>query len=659
MIYFVTNQSSVGEYDKIEPASVQDVLSYFRDKEEIQVDTETEGFDPFTKNLLLMQLGDRDNQFVIDCTTVDIEAFKNLLEDKSKILLLHNSKFDLRFLYKRGIIPFENIYDTYLAERIISCGIDSHKKSLEACAYRYLKVTLPKDIRGAIHKLGPYNSRVIEYAANDVKYLQDIRRHQLEKLKSLDLLNALKLENSFVSVLAYVEYCGVGIDVEGWKEKSKKDRETLLELEEELNQMVEALDNPTYLKAPDLFNPNPSCGLNWSSSKQLIPLFKELGLDLTTVDKKTKIEKDSIEAKILKPQQDKHPIVAKYLAYKKQEKLVSTYGLDFLRHINPVTGRIHTNFNQIMNTYRLSSGKADPKRARPGEVNMQNIPRGRERTFFIPANGNAFGVRDYSGQETRVLAELSGDKDYLDYSTNPEKDLHCLSATLLRPDIKNLSVAEIKAHYPEVRQQAKSISFAIPYGGNGATIAINLSLPISEGERIYKGFMSHFPHLNEYFEKVKEQTINQGYVLINTLTGGKSFFPQTDQYQSIKERLESYVGHQNPSGRTFKGLSNEFWKFYTHHKSKQSDTYIDLKAMIAKYFRLQGSMERSGLNYPVQGTSAKMSKLAGIYFYRWILENNLWGTVKICVPLHDKILLCINLVNCWKILKTIIPQSSP
>lgn len=38
----------------------------------------------------------------------------------------------------------------------------------------------------------------------------------------------------------------------------------------------------------------------------------------------------------------------------------------------------------------------------------------------------------------------------------------------------------------------------------------------------------------------------------------------------------------------------------------------------------------------VQGTGADMSKLAGIYFYRWILANDLWGIVKMCVPLHDE-----------------------
>ena len=38
----------------------------------------------------------------------------------------------------------------------------------------------------------------------------------------------------------------------------------------------------------------------------------------------------------------------------------------------------------------------------------------------------------------------------------------------------------------------------------------------------------------------------------------------------------------------------------------------------------------------IQGTSAEMSKLAGIDFFRWIVENDLFNTVKMCVPLHDE-----------------------
>ena len=107
---------------------------------------------------------------------------------------------------------------------------------------------------------------------------------------------------------------------------------------------------------------------------------------------------------------------------------------------------------------------------------------------------------------------------------NKDKDLHSFSAKLLYPELNSLSVKEIKSNHSDKRQKAKSISFSIPYGGNGATIAQNLSLPIVEGERIYNAFMNAFPNLKNYFNQVKKETIDQGYVLINKLTKRKSYF---------------------------------------------------------------------------------------------------------------------------------------
>lgn len=47
-----------------------------------------------------------------------------------------------------------------------------------------------------------------------------------------------------------------------------------------------------------------------------------------------------------------------------------------------------------------------------------------------------------------------------------------------------------------------------------------------------------------------------------------------------------------------------------------------------------------------------MSKLAGVWFFDWILKNNLFNKVKISNFIHDRDLSCLNCVNCWELLKT-------
>ena len=171
MIYFITKGDiDLSPYNDIESCTINFMIRYLTLLEEIGVDSETTGFQPHVCKILLLQLGDFDNQFVIDCTTIDISKIpelKYLLE--TKIIILHNAKFDIRFLFKENIRPHKNVFDTFLAERVLTTGLDFHKKSLKECAWRYLRVTLDKSTRGKIHKLGVCDPSVIRYSALDVK----------------------------------------------------------------------------------------------------------------------------------------------------------------------------------------------------------------------------------------------------------------------------------------------------------------------------------------------------------------------------------------------------------------------------------------------------------------------------------------------------------
>lgn len=95
------------------------------------------------------------------------------------------------------------------------------------------------------------------------------------------------------------------------------------------------------------FNTEPKCIINWSSSQQVIKLFEMLGINVKTFDKKTKKEKKSIEEKQIAPQKDSFPIIPMFLEYQEAAKVVSTYGENWLKAINPVTGRIHAELHSI------------------------------------------------------------------------------------------------------------------------------------------------------------------------------------------------------------------------------------------------------------------------------------------------------------------------
>ena len=108
--------------------------------------------------------------------------------------------------------------------------------------------------------------------------------------------------------------------------------------------------------------------------------------------------KESVDAKVLKPQASKCSLIPIYLDFKEAVKVTSTYGENFLKQINPISGRIHSNINSIgTDTGRLSSGGKD-KENHTEYVNLQNLPADAEtRACFVAEKGNAWISIDYAG----------------------------------------------------------------------------------------------------------------------------------------------------------------------------------------------------------------------------------------------------------------------
>ena len=570
-----------------------------------------------------MQLGDAEKQYVIDCLTVNPKLYKEILEKKE--LIMHNAKFDLGFLYYQKIVPTK-VFDTFLAERVLTTGIDTARRSLDAVVYKYCKIELDKTIRGNIHREG-LSTRVIKHAADDVKYLHQVKRKQEVALEEKGLLKTMSLDNKFVRVLAYIEHCGMYMNPVDWQAKVDDDLKDLNAVKEILDQFILS-NSDKYAKYIDnqlsLFDEGITCKINWSSSKQVIEFMKSLGVDTLTKDKETGLMKDSVDKKVLGPQKKKHPIISTYIEYTEHQKVVSTYGDNWFDYINSITGRIHSSYTQIMNTGRLSSGqKGKPKQGLPQMPNMQNIPSdNRTRGCFQAQEGNVLLVSDYSGQEQIVLANKSLDADLLAFYQQGLGDMHSFIASKIFPELSDLSLDEIKDKHKNKRQIAKGAGFAINYGGTGITIAQNLNISMEEGEEVYKAYFKAFPDLANYFKREKAQALSLGYIQFNNVSGRKCFIPFFEEYQKLHEEIYKTEG---------------FWDDYKLEKSKNSGIFIShFKPKVREYFMKKGDIERMSLNYPIQGTSADITKLAGIYFFEYLEKNNLIFKVLLPNVVHDE-----------------------
>ena len=142
MIYLVTTNNLLPNNDTIKIVSVEDSLKYLEPLQLVGLDTETTGLDCWTEDLLSIQLGCREFQVVVDCKTIDESYYKEYLES-DRLFIGWNLKFDLKFLYRKSIIP-NKVYDGYLAEKMQWVGYPAgqHSLSLKSAGYNYLNIEL-------------------------------------------------------------------------------------------------------------------------------------------------------------------------------------------------------------------------------------------------------------------------------------------------------------------------------------------------------------------------------------------------------------------------------------------------------------------------------------------------------------------------------------
>lgn len=552
---------------------VKTSIDYFIGKHEVAFDSETSGISFINSEMHCIQIGDTDRQFVIDLVSIDLNEYKKILTTKT--LIGHNLLFDLVFLYAKDIYPYK-IFDTFLAESCLSLGITAWTRGLGNCVARYLNIPMDKSMQEEA-VLGLTSKEAIEYAGTDIKYLHQLKEQQLRLLTARDLLDALELQCKNVMAVAYMELCGIYVNKDDLMEWVRLKEYEEYKIKLELNAFV----LETY---PTLISEDFEDTFNWESSKQVIELFKKIGIK--TFDSKT--QKDTVEDKFIKKQADKYPVIQKYLSLKKANKIVSTYGRNWFDYIMK-DGRIHTKFKPLVNTGRMSCGST----SNGPFPNIQNIVADNKfRKIFQARPGRVLVKCDYSGQESVILADFSKEPKLLDFYKNGEADMHSYVAKMIYHDkLKDVPIDEVKNKFPKLRQNSKSTNFAIAYGGNGFTIAENADIPVKEGEEIYENYFKAFPDLKKYFDLCYKNALEKGYVLVNN-----------------KSRLKRYIyGYRDYKKR---GMPNP---------SFESTVY------------------KMSLNTPCQGTGGDMTKHATWLFFDWIKKQKLLGKVLIVNVVHDEI----------------------
>ena len=469
------------------------------------VDIEGTGLDPYVDKLLLVQVGTAEKSYIFDAQRMSLfglEPLIALLENPKIIKLMHNGKFDYGFIKLQVGAKVANIYDTMLAEGILTAGI-KHLQSLAALSEQYLETRLNKSVRKSFEELKyQITEDQLKYSALDTLVLFPIFDQQFKRLKEENLVNIAKLEFAVTVVVAEMELKGIYIDVDMWRkiidELRKKRVGFALQFQDAIRPLYEATQ-------VDLFGVNSEV-INMNSQPQLMDLFNnKLGVIVPSTGDEILVGVDHPVAKILRD----------YRAY---EKLISAFGESLLAKVNKKTGRLHPDFMQL-GTATGRFACANP--------NLQQIPRNSEeapfRKCFKPAAGDKLVVTDYSSMEMRILASLSKDKMLVDTIRNGY-DIHSRTASLMWGLEYS---ADFKKKYPEQRQAAKIINFGLVYGMGPGGLARQIGKSMDEARELMDVYFRSYPDIKKWLNRAGDDAVRRGWSV--TPAGRKRWYhmPET------------------------------------------------------------------------------------------------------------------------------------
>ncbi len=572
----VANISPESYQTILDQKSLDEWIGKLKQAPAFSFDTETDGLDTLTANLIGMSFAVAVTQSSKGESHVEaaylplghdyldapqqldlhevLTALKPLLEDANLPKIGQNLKFDRGVLERHGVALNGIVFDTMLESYVLNSVAGRH--DMDSLAERHLgyKTTTFEEIAGKGKKQLTFNQIPLEeaakYAAEDADITLRLHQAMYPQIENVPTLKKVfqNIEMPLVPVLSRMERTGVLIDANTLAEHSKKITARLLELEKAAYELAEE-------------------EFNLASPKQLqVILFEKMNLPVL---KKTPNGAPSTNEEVLEELAEDHELPRIILEHRGLAKLKSTYTDKLPLMVSPLTQRVHTSYHQAVTaTGRLSS--RDP--------NLQNIPvrneEGRRiRQAFIAPEGYRIMAADYSQIELRIMAHLSQDKGLLDAFAQG-KDIHRATAA----EVFGVPLEQVTS---EQRRSAKAINFGLIYGMSSFGLSRQLGIPRGEAQRYMDLYFERYPGVREYMERTRQQAAENGFV--ETLEGRRLYLPDIKSRNAMRRKAS----------------------------------------------------EREAINAPMQGTAADIIKLAMIAVDDWIVTAQ--PNVRMIMQVHDEL----------------------
>jgi DNA polymerase-1 len=482
-------------------------------------------------------------------TEPTINKLLNLLQDKRKIFLFHNGKFDLRMMHYFFLRHFgatfniDNIrwFDTMAMYGLLNENTSQSLKEISKIHtdLRYSSEELAT-VKGGQMKKATLED-MTNYSVKDtdatrrigLKFAKELKEQGLWNIYCRHIASDMKVGN----ILFKMEVFGAPIELTEIK-KLEHFMQVKLTHYHKLMQQIVGRE----------FNPN--------SSVQLCKvLYEELKFPIP--EKKTaKGGKPSTDEEVINGLIDQYP-KNKFLKYfhmhRKYTSIEKTFVRGFEKKLDK-DGRLHPDFGYT----RTVSGRVVCYKP-----NLANIPRDREfeegvfvsiRNLFAAAPGKKIVYADAAQIEFKTAAILSGDKKLIHDLFVDRADFHDLVARGLFPKyeqtliklhdaeekLKNkISSKRLREKLEDTvqscliilkvgRTRAKNVNFGRIYGAQSQTLADALGTTVENIEVFFKRLAKRYPRFEDFLKDIPLQAIREGE-LTNPFGRMRRFPPTPDE----------------------------------------------------------------------------------------------------------------------------------
>lgn len=397
-----------------------------------------------------------------------------------------------------------------------------------------------KELQGETQKVSPIDFSLMDYEGTKIYAPTDgdctlqltmkYKKDMLENHRDQQYIYSVEL--IVMRAIAYMEFYGCRIDTEKIEEKRRETikkitileskfrqdinfssteeirvREEIEYIDEKLaslsnNEEQDSLLDRSYNLVEELKEiiKNEDKKVNINSPSQVAEVFFDM-LEYPTSGDSRSVDRKKIKSLCSYKNEDgtdKYPVAAIYKEYKAQMTLLTKF-FGKLQDFMYLDGFIFASFGGISTATGRMSCKAP---------NLQQMPKAITK-IIIPRDDCVFCDADYSQIEYRILSGMANEPYLLSEFKNPDTDYHTLQASMMYGE-KYENVTK------QMRSDAKSFNFGIPYGmGDGSLaillVGVNNAVTREMAREKKELYFKNQPNVKQFFADVKEFAQIYGY----------------------------------------------------------------------------------------------------------------------------------------------------